>query len=340
MKRRTVITLFVAAALLVAGIAVSIVAVGMGARPKQLFTDGSYTLDPDSLEVLDEMFDDDRHGFSGSRGDGDFGSRSDVSVDLAGGESNYAVGGDIDSVKIDWISGRVQIVWANVDSITFSESSPEGAAVAGDEALEYYINGKELVIDWRGFDDIIGFDFGTAGEAKNLFVQLPHGLMDISVDTTSADVDLQGFSMDGNLRVSTTSGKITSEDISAASVSFGSTSGDLHYNGDCREFSAETVSGNISFVGSCMEFEADSTSGKVEAEFVTMPNELSAETVSGAVKLALPQDASFVLEYDTVSGGMDCEFPITMRGGEYHVGSGGAEIDVDTVSGNLKILYY
>lgn len=335
MKKGTLIALIAAASLVVLGVVLSLIAVGMGAQPKQLFTDGTYAFD---MDELDDIFHDDRHGFSGDRNNGNIStwpSDAPVSVEMAEGEHNYAVGGDIDSIKIEWVSGSVRVAYGEGENISFSESAVGG--IDADEVLEYSVDGSRLNISYSKEINVIGFNFGINMPSKELTVVIPKTMKDVYVGTTSAGVELQGLNIERDLYVSTTSGEVSANDISAGSVTLDSTSGRLELSGNCSEVHSNTVSGKIAFSGSCSEFEADSTSGNVEANFHSMPREVDADTVSGAVQLTFPADASFELEYDTVSGGMDCDFPVSLHDGDYYVGKGGAEINVDTVSGGLKI---
>lgn len=333
MKKGTVIALIVSAALIVLGVAVSFVAVGMGAQPKQLFTDGTYTFDVDDL---DDIFHDDRHGFSGARNEGNIStwpSAGSVGAEVTEGENNYAVSGNIEGIRIDWVSGSVRVVYGEGESISFSESASGG--IEADEALVYSIDGGRLNISYC--EQLIGFEFGLGYPDKDLTVSIPASLKDIYVDTASANVDISGFAVERDLYVSTTSGEVKVSDMTVGCVTLDSTSGGLDYSGKCDEFYGSTVSGNIVFSGACGEFEADNTSGKVEADFLSMPREVDADTVSGAVHFTFPQNASFELEFDTVSGGLDSDFAMSVHDGDYYVGTGGAEINVDTVSGGLKI---
>ncbi len=327
MKKSAKILLIIAAVLLLLGVAICVAALAMGADPIGLVLDGTYTF------TLD---------FSGKDNnnpgrDGEFGQRPDgVSVSIAEGENNYSVSSDIKELSIDWVSGKVKIVKGEGNAITFSESAPGG--IEAEDRLHYSVEGKTLKISCCDNGGItIGINIDSGCENKELVVSVPYELAELYVDTTSADVEIENISFGATLDVNTSSGDLRATGIDCAAVVLNSTSGDMAYMGACREFYADTTSGEISFTGSCIDFEADSTSGEVKADFVDMPREISADTVSGAVSFVFPSDASFELEYDTVSGDFNCEFPVLLRDGDYVVGSGGAEVDVDTTSGGLKI---
>ncbi len=324
MKKKTVTAVAIAAVLIVAGFGLAAVAFEMGGGARQLFNSAMGSLPRDELS-------------------GDIGSWS------CGDEHSAKV----DSIVVNWISGSVVIEAADVDEVSFSESASR--TLEGDEMLTYRIVKDTLYIDYCREKNTIGiFGDGFDMPAKQLKITVPLEMASISIDTTSADVALTGVEAE-RLHVETTSGNIIAQEISAINVRMDSTSGDIDFNGVASElgaqstsgkitfigstgdFDAESTSGDISFEGSAKGFSADTTSGSVHGRFADLPAELEAETVSGDVALILPADSGFELEFDTVSGGFDCEFAVKMYDGEYIVGNGGAEISVSTVSGGCKV---
>ena len=334
MRKGIKTVLILSAVFLLLGIALCIISFSMGADPVKLLTDGTYTISinkPIGHLFDPDTYDDDRDGSFGQR-PGPFGEAVEE------GENTYSVSGDIKNLEIEWVSGNVKIIRGEGKNITFSESDPDG--IDTDDRLYYTIDGNTLKIECCDSGKIqIGININGGCGNKELVLMIPQDmlLMDINVDTTSADVEMAGIVAERDIIVCTTSGDLNISETGCEAAFLDSTSGKLDFSGASREVHANTISGKIAFSGDCNEFEADSTSGKVEAAFSHMPDELDIETVSGAVRLDLPGDAAFKLEYDTVSGSMDCEFPVIMYDGAYFVNDGGTEIDVDTTSGNLKI---
>jgi DUF4097 and DUF4098 domain-containing protein YvlB len=86
-------------------------------------------------------------------------------------------------------------------------------------------------------------------------------------------------------------------------------------------------------------------SGDVVAsiESLTGAGSLSFKTVSGDVTLELPRNLDADLSMTTVSGNVDSEFEMTLggrrsrRGLEARIGRGGRDLDVSTVSGDLRL---
>lgn len=105
-------------------------------------------------------------------------------------------------------------------------------------------------------------------------------------------------------------------------------------------------------------FEFDSVSGELVVEDVTMDQvecdivscnvtfedgsaikKLETDTVSGNVTVYLSEDIGFTLEFDTVSGNVDSDFDVKWDSDHERCsfGSGGCDMEVDSVSGNVGI---
>ena len=329
MKKKTIVAIAIAAVLIVAGAGLAAVAFEMAGGARQLFSDESLSVVP---------------GYNRSdRNEGSIGS-------WPSGEETVI---DVDKIVVNWLSGSVVIQGADVNEISFSESADR--QLDENSALVYRIENGTLYIDYCQEKNVVGiFGDGFDMPAKELKITVPLEMMFISVDTTSADVTLNGVELE-RLSIDTTSGRIDTRDVGADSARLGSTSGDIDFNGGAEEFyanttsgeitfsgsagefDAESTSGDISFVGSAKGFSADTTSGSVFSDFTGLPADLEAETVSGDVTLILPADAGFVLDFETASGKLDCEFAVKMYDGEYIVGNGGTEISVDTSSGDCTV---
>ena len=128
-----------------------------------------------------------------------------------------------------------------------------------------------------------------------------------------------------SLNIAGTSQDMTIEDLKLKQAGFFSTSGELIFRGECEDMNLETVSGDVRIC------------------FDEAPDHVSAESVSGDLLLQLPEDRSFELELETVSGDLDTDFP-TIREDEdtwrYTVERPIAlvtELDIETVSGDVTI---
>ena len=147
-------------------------------------------------------------------------------------------------------------------------------------------------------------DWGRA--SMNLEIRLP------------SNVEIDASSVSGNVAVSGAQG-----DVRAGSVS-----GDIRLDGlRATSIEARTVSGEIS----------------AAVESLTGSGSLSFKSVSGDVKLDLPRNLDADLSMSSVSGQLDSEFQMTLGGRtsrrriEARIGRGGRELNLTTVSGDVRL---
>ena len=146
----------------------------------------------------------------------------------------------------------------------------------------------------------------------------------IIIDTASADVDISNLDLN-NFLCKTASGDLRIESLDSDSLTLNTASGDV----DIVDFS-----GNL---------KADLVSGDIDVGYRVFDNNVNIKTISGKVKIDLPQYAEFYLKTNTVSGEVVAKFPITiisfskMNQLEGTVGTGDNRIIVDTVSGSIYL---
>lgn len=106
-----------------------------------------------------------------------------------------------------------------------------------------------------------------------------------------------------------------------------------------NDFDAETVSGNINVNGIMNSADAESVSGNITFICPESFYELSTDSVSGETYITIPRDINgFYIYSSSVSGRVNADdFNISGKASNYTYGAGGAEIDFNSVSGNLNI---
>ena len=104
------------------------------------------------------------------------------------------------------------------------------------------------------------------------------------------------------------------------------------------------MSGDIRIKGFEGDIALKITSGKTAIDYASFDNTVQISSISGDVRLGLPQTAEFRLNARSTSGDIDCDFPITMtdssgsrRSIEGTVGSGTNTVIIKTVSGDIDI---
>lgn len=175
---------------------------------------------------------------------------------------------------------------------------------------------------------------GTHGEVE---VHAMSG--DVHIDDVVGRLDVGSLSGDitighvvGNGEIATTGGDVELADI-RGDVSVGTVSGDIRLRGiTAKNARARTTSGDVVFDG-----------------LIDPAGRYEFATHSGDVRLHVQRDASAQLTVRTWNGGIDSEFPITLRPGEHGIGSansklftfeiggGAARVSAETFSGDITI---
>lgn len=149
----------------------------------------------------------------------------------------------------------------------------------------------------RDFDDDVSID---------IEVKLPKGMV---VDAHSVSGNVSVVGAEGNVRAGSVSGDVRMQALRASSVRASSVSGDV----------------------------------TVGIEALTGDGSLSFSSVSGNVTAELPNGTDADVTMRTVSGNLDSDFPLTLNGRvsrsslEARIGRGGRELEVRTVSGNVRL---
>ncbi len=237
-------------------------------------------------------------------------------------EGAASVNDEIDEIEINWSSGKVNVRYYDGTGIKISESYKE--ELDEETSLYYRVIGKTLKIQYAksGYHSAWEFD-------KELTVLIPQNEEKeyaLSLNVVSADVKI--------------------EDLRVSEFSLDSVSGKTNasFSNAVEALSLETVSGAVAIcvpaVGEC---EIESVSAGVELVITKADVEgqaierLDAESVSGNIMLELPEDTSFTLAFDSISGDIESDFSFKKRGNRYTVGDGTADFDVQTVSGDIGI---
>lgn len=159
----------------------------------------------------------------------------------------------------------------------------------------------------------------TSGDTVRLM--LPHHLEQITLQTTSGDIDATGLNQ-RDMALSTASGDIeltgcmvdaarlgsTSGDIDVSGCTFtevqlNTTSGDMELNSSAQRLIANTTSGDLELAGALHQLKINTVSGDVEVEIQESGFQgLTANTVSGDVSVTLPEEIIPSVNASTTSG--------------------------------------
>lgn len=229
-------------------------------------------------------------------------------------ERSYEITDRVDSLDLEWVSGKVDIYAAEGDTVRLVERSDKG--IYDNEALQWSVKDGELKVRWTDSR----LSPATMLNSKDLAVYLPAAAWDeLSFETVSADLTVHDALICRELDLDTTSGMVDVRDAAADELDIGSVSGSVAVSGAFREVKTESVSGSMTLA------------------LTVAPAEIKMNSVSGAQSLALPDDCGFTLKFDSVSGTLDSALALTSQGGTYRLGDGSCRIEVETVSGGLDL---
>ncbi len=236
------------------------------------------------------------------------------SYQVGNGESLESV----TSLDIDWIDGKVTIVPAKGDKVVISED------YKGDEdalRLRWKIESGKLTIKYQK-SGLSALFKKTSG--KTLTLEVPQAMLD-----KMSEVDLSLVSAD-----------LLITDMTALETDIELVSGDVVMSGDFGQLDIDTVSGDVKLEGTVKSADIDGTSAVIELCLVETPTGIEVDTVSGNVSILLPENVKgFEVNLDAVSGSLYVNDFDSLAQTKHQCiyGDGSLKINVEAVSGNLKI---
>lgn len=161
-------------------------------------------------------------------------------------------------------------------------------------------------------------------------------LKELDVNVTSAELEMDSLAVSGEINYDGVSGDVRIWDFECKRLRISTVSGKVDLSGRIERLSFSSVSGGLraDALPERCSVETDTVSGSVELRFDGCPGDVEVDSTSGDVTLWLPEDAGFELDYDSVSGDLDCDFP-GLKG--VYGGEALFSIDVSTTSGDLNI---
>lgn len=108
---------------------------------------------------------------------------------------------------------------------------------------------------------------------------------------------------------------------------------------------AHTVNGGVDVSTAIGPVSAETVNGNVDARMAALQgdDDMDFKTVNGSVSITVPARFDATFRFDTVHGGIDSDFPMTMSGrwGPRHasgtIGNGGRDIRASSVNGSIEL---
>lgn len=247
---------------------------------------------------------------------------------------------DVKSIEINWLSGEIEIRKGTSDKVEISES--KSYENDSDNAMRWGIDDGELKIyeSKKAYQFFQFFSFGSQSKSKKLTLTLPedYTLEEININSASADVTAEALKADF-LDVEEASGNICIDGFSGTKADINNVSGKLElYQVISDEIEVETVSGECSVSGKIDIIEAKTVSGSLDINTADGSKKIEANTVSGKVNIGTNcGESGFTANYSSVSGGFSCDLSGMNKDGKFIYGSGEADYNISTVSGDIEI---
>ena len=268
----------------------------------------------------------------------------------------------IDSVDIDWISGKVDIRTTDKKEITITEYSRKN--LDAKDMFHAEVRSGVLKIDWR--KSLVKNFFGINWLKKNLVVELPKELAEnlevfecssvsggidarglgsgkMDFNSTSGGIDIDGINTE-KLDITTVSGHIKISDTVTEKIGFFTTSGGVGMEDiEAEDIDFTTVSGSINIDGSISgKIDGSTTSASVNIDTEVCPERVDLGTVSGHMRLAIPEERGFTAKFSAVSGSFSSDFATTSsKSGDNRTEvylDGASSFDFSSVSGAAELL--
>jgi hypothetical protein len=235
-------------------------------------------------------------------------------------EKDEEVTGQYSEVEIRNVAGFIEITGREGDGVGVHsvKTAPTPAAL---EAIRVQIEprGSRLVIEEKR-EPLFAARTGSI----SFSVSIPKGVKLVVAHSVSGSITVSGVEPGIDQALSTVSGSISSSE-----------SGDLE---------ATTTSGSIGFSFAGKELKASTVSGSINGEIdsIETGGSVRLKTVSGSVQVQAFSGLDASVALSSVSGGVSCDFPITISEQKRNslkgkVGSGAVPVDISTVSGRISI---
>lgn len=241
-----------------------------------------------------------------------------------------AVGGEIDSIEVNWVAGTVTIEPYDGEVVKVTEYAQR--SLEEDEKFVCGVAGGTLDIQYCS----PGLRLNAL--SKKLEVLVPKTLADklklLEVTAASAGIKISGFSVD-TFRVKGSSGAAELSNIKAVSADVISVSGAVHITDmEVSELSVGAVSGRIRLSGvtagilesnttsggqeldgAFKDVDAGSVSGRIRITSSINPDRMDCRTTSGGMTVTIPGGADGLMaSYSTTSGRFHSDIPIITDG--------------------------
>ena len=234
---------------------------------------------------------------------------------------------DKSSISIEWPAGNISVQPYDGVDIKIIEYAQRN--LLDDEKLQLSTSGDTLTIRFRAR----GINTSTMPQ-KRLEVLVPHdlsgSLRELAVSSLSGNVSAESLSAD-MFTINSTSGSISVVGVSAQTIDLDSLSGRITLESSVADdLEADSTSGTLDLSGSFDKISASTLSGTITIRSTSVPGELKADSTSGSITVIVPDEGAISVYHSSTSGRFSSDIPVTLQGK-------GAQFELSTLSGTTRI---
>jgi len=257
---------------------------------------------------------------------------------------------DIKGIVLDFVAEEIRVVPAGGDTVRVEQTSRK--ALSEKNVMRFGMVNGELIAqsgnyDWmrRGaYNHSIVTLYLPNDFAYNVSLNTDSGKISVDgaeasglyISTVSGGTEIRALVCD-TLKIDAVSGRVVIEGAVCRSVAVDTTSGPIAFTGGAEEFQAGSLSGSVTaYIMEPVKCNMDTTSGamRVNCEDASKLEEINFNTISGTAILELPENDGFTVDFNSISGRLESDFPLAR--GIYK--NGRIAVIADTVSSGLNIL--
>jgi len=236
---------------------------------------------------------------------------------------------DIDNLTISWTTGAVSVDIHDSNYIRITEFSRR--------ALR---EGQQL--DYRVDNNILNINFRADGArrrhmpAKRLEILIPRalsqGLNQLNITTTTGRITIDNIHA-SELSARTTTGRVELNAVYADIINLRTTTGRVEaFNTEVQAIQTHTTTGRHEISGTFGAIDARSTTGRIELTSTTVPNSIVARATTGRISVVVPNGGEPVtVQQSTTTGRFSSDIPIVTHS------SADAQFRLTTTTGRISI---
>ncbi len=216
-------------------------------------------------------------------------------------------------IQVEWVAGSIQVLAADTEAITFSESGHTNE----NQKMVWKQSGDTLTIQYKRPQIQFGF---FSEPSKDLLITVPQdwNCAEFDIETVSGDVTIDG---------------VLGQALDVEGVSAACNFRECFFD----KVNISTVSGDVNYAGSLDRFSCEAVSARCELSLHANARQIELDGVSGDLIVQLPAGCGFTADLDTASGDVNISQETRREGGRYVHGDGSCQIEVSTASGDLEI---